>query len=248
MSDSLAQLQLKVEQLTRIITDNLGVTPAQVLGIKRTDGIRMQPVMSERAWNRTADTLGDDLDYDIAADLNHLGIPYPCRKGNMSWPAYESPTPIMEKLRKQLQYDFEKITTRGMAVVPMEYHHVIKGVVADAISDAVCDTGTICKIQGYGDEMWGAHLNLWNTQVTNCINSDDRANENSMEAREEIVEGLIQAGHASLQSTIRKEDLIDKAILNTVRTIEDSIVEGRISNMVGLTAEFASTWAHTVNS
>lgn len=249
MSQTVDQLRSRVASLEKILEEHLGVTPNEYRAdVVRGDGIRMRPVMSETAWDRTERTQGADLDWDDAHEFNRLGIPYPNRNGDLNCYSYDGPSHLLEPIRNHLKMLHTEITERGFSVVPMEYHHVIKSVVADAISDTVNDVGTMARIiDDHRDDMWGIHLNLWNTQVTNMVATDELATANSQETRDDLNE-LLATTAGKCKGLPDKTNAVEAAIRGTVEIFENASVTGMISNMVGMTQLLESTWATSVNS
>lgn len=206
----------------------------------------LEPLVSEEVWESAEDD-DHNLDYYIAKELNELGIPHPSRDGEMSWTAYEEPSYALEPLRNGLKRQRDIIVDRAKNHLPLQYHAVIRGAVQDAITDTACIINNKVAMVANHTELWGVHLNLWDTQTRNHVVTE-AATGNTTDKNNAVVLASINAVRSAANGELTVATAVDTAIVGTVSVLEEAFASGGISTVQGLSAALTESWSEAVNS
>jgi hypothetical protein len=208
----------------------------------------LQPLPSKSEWwDQLKDDDEDALEYDIAKELVDMGIPHPPRDGSISWTAYEEPSYALQPLRESLQRQRDVIVARAKNHLPMQYHAVIRGAVQDAITDAACTINNHVAMVASHTELWGVHLNLWDTQTRNHVVNEAQAT-NTTETNNAIVVIAINDLRNEALAVEDKTEAVNTAIIGTVVVLEEAFASGGIATVQGLSTALSESWAEAVNS
>lgn len=208
--------------------------------------LALDPLPTEDEWyDRYNDSC---LDYETAKKLHALGIPHPSTKDDMSWTAYEGPSYSLEYLRPQLRTVRDDIMARAKNHLPMQYHAVISAALQDAITDTACTINNQVQMVDEGHtELWGLHLNLWNTQKRNSVMTDTQVAQTTTESNAVVV-AAINVFRTEALAMEDKTQAVDSAIIGTVVVLEEAFATGGITTVQGLSESLNASWAEAVNS
>jgi hypothetical protein len=176
-----------------------------------------------------------------------MGIPHPPRDGEMSWTAYEPPSYALEPLRNGLKRQRDIIVDRAKNHLPLQYHAVIRGAVQDAITDTACIINNNVAMVASHTELWGVHLNLWDTQTRNHVVSEAQTT-NTTGTNNAVVVESINVLRKEAHAVEDKAAAVDQAIIGTVVVLEEAFASGGISTVQGLSAALTESWSEAVNS
>lgn len=204
----------------------------------------LNPLPSRDVWEDTEDSLS----YSDAKALNELGIPHPPQDGECSWTAYETPSWALKPIREQFVEARDNILTRAKNHLPMQYHAVIQGAVQDAFTDAGCIiNNNVQMVDASHTELWGLHLNLWDTQTRNHIVNEETTTNTTTENNAAVV-AAINVFRTDALAMEDKTKAVDSAIIGTVGVLEEAFASGGISTVQGLSESLNASWAENVNS
>jgi len=206
----------------------------------------LDPLPTQDEWEDKYDQ--SSLTYETASELHALGIPHPSTDDDMSWTPYETPSFALEYLRPQLRDVRDDVLARAKNHLPMQYHAVISAALQDAITDTACTINNQVRMVDCGHtELWGLHLNLWNTQTRNSVMSDTQAGNTTTENNAAVV-AAINVMRTEALAVEDKTLAVNTAITGTVVVLEEAFASGGISTVQGLSESLNASWAETVNS
>ncbi|WDS62101.1 hypothetical protein [Pseudomonas phage D6] len=206
----------------------------------------LNPLPSQGQWEDQYEE--SELCYEVAEELHSLGIPHPSTNDDMSWTAYEDPSYALKYLRPQLRETRDEVMARAKNHLPMQYHAVISAALQDAITDTACKINNQVHMVDEGHtELWGLHLNLWNTQTRNSVMSDTQVAQTTTESNAVVV-AAINVFRTEALAMEDKAKAVDSAIIGTVGVLEEAFASGGIATVQGLSESLNASWAEAVNS